>query len=210
MLDPEKLATIRRLYFAEHWKIGTIASELGVHRDTVRAAIETDRLHRPRRLRPSKLDPYVPFLRETLELYPRLRATRLLEMIRQRGYPGSIQRLRCVVARLRPQGKEPFLRLVSLPGEQAQVDWAHFGAVKVGRAERKLSCFVMTLSHSRALYLQFFFDQSQENFFRGHVAAFDSFAGVPRVILYDYVARHIIVVLFPVGLCGRPHASGCM
>ena len=116
MLDPEKLATIRRLYFAEHWKIGTIASELGVHRDTVRAAVETDPLHRPRRLRPSRLDPYLPFLRETLERHPRLRATRLLEMIRQRGYAGSIQRLRCVVARLRPVGKEAFLRLVTLPG----------------------------------------------------------------------------------------------
>lgn len=68
MLDPEKLATIRRLYYAEQWKIGTIASELGVHRDTVRAAIETDPLDRPRRLRPSLLDPYVGFLRETLDI----------------------------------------------------------------------------------------------------------------------------------------------
>jgi len=88
MLDPERLATIRRLYYAEHWKIGTIASELGVHRDTVRAAIETDPLGRPRRLRPSLLDPYVGFLREMLERHPRLRATRLLEMIRQRGLRG--------------------------------------------------------------------------------------------------------------------------
>jgi transposase len=192
MLDPEKLATIRRLYFAEHWKIGTIASELGVHRDTVRAAVETDPLHRPRRLRPSRIDPYLPFLRETLELYPRLRATRLLEMIRQRGYPGSIQRLRCVVARLRPAVKEPFLRLVSLPGEQGQVDWAHFGQVRVGRAQRRLSCFVMTLSFSRALYLEFFFDQSQENFFSGHVAAFGFFSGVPRVILYDNLKSAVL------------------
>lgn len=192
MLDPEKLASIRRLYFAEHWKIGTIASELGVHRDTVRAAIETDPLDRPRRLRPSRLDPYVGFLRETLERYPRLRATRLLEMIRQRGYEGSIQRLRCVVARLRPSVKEPFLRLVSLPGEQAQVDWAHFGEVAVGRAKRRLSCFVMTLSHSRALFLEFFFDQSQENFFRGHVAAFGFFTGVPRVLLYDNLKSAVL------------------
>ena len=36
------------------------------------------------------------------------------------------------------------------------VGWAHFGKVKVGRAERKLSCFVSTLSYSRALYLEFF------------------------------------------------------
>jgi transposase len=192
MLDPEKLATIRRLYFAEHWRIGTIASELGVHRDTVRAAIETDPLHRPRRLRPSRLDPYVGFLRETLERYPRLRATRLLEMIRQRGYAGSVQRLRCVVARLRPSVQEPFLRLVSLPGEQAQVDWAHFGEVAVGRARRRLSCFVMTLSHSRALFLEFFFDQSQENFFRGHVAAFGFFTGTPRVLLYDNLKSAVL------------------
>jgi transposase len=192
MLDPEKLAAIRRLYFAEHWRIGTIASELGVHRDTVRAAVETDPLHRPRRLRPSRLDPYLPFLRETLESYPRLRATRLLEMIRQRGYQGSIQRLRCVVARLRPALKEPFLRLVSLPGEQAQVDWAHFGELLVGRAKRKLSCFVMTLSYSRALFLEFFFDQSQENFFRGHVAAFESFSGCPRVLLYDNLKSAVL------------------
>jgi transposase len=192
MHDPEKLASIRRLYFAEHWKIGTIASELGVHRDTVRAAVETDPLDRPRRLRPSRLDPYLPFLRETLERHPRLRATRLLEMIRQRGYGGSIQRVRCVVARLRPVMKEPFLRLVTLPGEQAQVDWAHFGEVQVGRARRKLSCFVMTLSFSRALFLEFFFDQSQENFFRGHVAAFGFFSGVPRVILYDNLKSAVL------------------
>jgi transposase len=192
MLDPEKIATIRRLYFAEHWKIGTIASELGVHRDTVRAATETDPLHKPRRLRPSRLDPYIPFLRETLERYPRLRATQLLEMIRQRGYTGSIQRLRCVVTRLRPAVKEPFLRLVSLPGEQAQVDWAHFGEVLVGRTKRRLSCFVMTLSFSRALFLEFFFDQTQENFFRGHVAAFSFFSGCPRVIVYDNLKSAVL------------------
>jgi transposase len=113
-------------------------------------------------------------------------------MIRQRGYAGSIQRLRCVVARLRPEGKEPFLRLVTLPGEQAQVDWAHFGQVKVGRAERKLSCFVMTLSYSRALFLEFFFDQSQENFFSGHVRGFDFFSGCPRVILYDNLKSAVL------------------
>jgi hypothetical protein len=97
-----------------------------------------------------------------------------------------------VVARLRPEGKEAFLRLVTFPGEQSQVDWAHFGQVKVGRAERKLSCFVMTLSFSRALYLEFFFDQTQESFFRGHVRGFDYFGGVPRVILYDNLKAAVL------------------
>jgi transposase len=60
-----------------------------------------------------------------------------------------------------------------------------FGHVMVGRAKRALSCFVMTLSYSRALYLEFFFDQTMENFLRGHVHAFAFFQGQPRVILYD-------------------------
>ena len=90
------------------------------------------------------------------------------------GYTGSVVQLRRAVSRLRPQIREPFLRLETFPGEQAQVDWAQFGHVMVGRARRALSCFVMTLSYSRALYLEFFFDQTTENFFRGHVRAFQA------------------------------------
>lgn len=192
MIDVEKVAEIRRLFFAEGWKIGTISKELHLHHNTVRAAVETDRQARPAVLRPSKADPFLPFIRETLERYPRLRATRIYEMVRARGYPGSARRIRDVVKFLRPPKVEPYLRLVSFIGEQAQVDWADFGAVKVGRATRRLSGFVMTLSYSRALYLEFFFDQSQENFLRGHVRAFSYFEGVPRVCLYDNLRSAVL------------------
>lgn len=33
MIPPELRARIRRLFFAEHWKVGTITAELRVHRD---------------------------------------------------------------------------------------------------------------------------------------------------------------------------------
>ena len=36
-----------------------------------------------------------------------------------------------------------------LVGEQAQVDWAHFGKLTIGRAERPLMVFVLVLSYSR-------------------------------------------------------------
>ena len=39
MITPAQHAEIRRLYYGEHWKVGTIAAQLGVHHDTVRAAI---------------------------------------------------------------------------------------------------------------------------------------------------------------------------
>src|SRR5438874_982912 len=126
MISPEIRAQIRRYFYAEHWKIGTIARELGVHPDAVRNAIEAQRFN-AQPLRTSLADPYLAFIRQTLDQHPRLRATRMYQMVRDRGYTGSVVQLRRAVARLRPQIHEPFLRLETFPGEQAQVDWAHFG-----------------------------------------------------------------------------------
>ena len=185
MLNLETQAHIRHLFYAEHWKVGTIAQQLGVHHDAVRHALQTDSFHREQTLRPCITDPYLEFVRETLKNYPQLRATRIFQMVRDRGYTGSVVQLRRVVARLRPVRREAFLRLCLFPGEQAQADWAHFGEVRVGRARRRLSCFLITLSYSRALYLEFFFDQTMENFLRGHVHAFQAWSGAPRITLYD-------------------------
>jgi transposase len=192
MISPELRALIRRYFYAEHWKVGTIAHELGVHPETVRNAIEAQHLGGAQSMRPSLVDPYLAFIRQILEQHPRLRATRIYQMVHDRGYPGSVVQLRRAVGRLRPQTREAFLRLETFPGEQAQVDWAHFGHVMVGRARRALSCFVMTLSYSRALYLEFFFDQTTENFLRGHVLAFQAWNGQPRVILYDNLKSAVL------------------
>jgi transposase len=185
MIPAEQVAHIRHLFHAEHWKVGTIAAELGLHPDTVRAALESHRFRSTPRLRDSLTDPYRDFLRHTLERYPRLRATRLYEMIRQRGYTGSVSQLRRVVASLRPLTREAFLRLETFAGEQAQADWAHFGEVSIGQARRHLSGLVLTLSYSRALWLEFFLDQTLESFLLGHVHAFQDWGGAPRTILYD-------------------------
>jgi len=192
VIAPEQIAEIRRLFFAEHWKVGTIATALGLHPDTVRRAVGTERFQHGQVLRPSQTDPYLDFLRQTLERYPRLRATRLYEMVRARGYAGSVVQLRRVVARLRPMRREPFLALRAFPGEEGQVDWAHFGEVQVGRARRRLSGFLVALSYSRALALEFFFDQSLENFLRGHVRAFDRLGGAPRTLLYDNLRSAVL------------------
>jgi len=192
MINPETRVQIRRYFYAEHWKIGTIATALDVHPDAVRRAIEVERFQHAEPLRPSIVDPYLPFVREVLEQHPRLRATRIHRMIRDRGYSGSVEQLRRVVARLRPQSHEAFLHLQVFPAEEAQVDWAYFGSVMVGRAKRQLSCFVITLSWSRALYLEFFFDQTTENFLRGHVRAFQSWSGAPRVVLYDNLKSAVL------------------
>jgi transposase len=192
MISAEEIAEIRRLYFAEHWKIGTIAAQLKLHPETVRSAIYAERFGLGKPPRTTLTDPYLDFIRATLDRYPRLRATRLYEMVKERGYAGSVIQLRRVVAKLRPAKREAFFRLSTLPGEQAQADWASFGEVQIGRARRRLSCFVLTLSYSRALYLEFFFNQSLETFLLGHVNAFADLGGVVRTINYDNL-RSVVV-----------------
>src|ERR1035441_9614935 len=117
MISPELRAQIRRYFYAEHWKAGTIARELSVHPDAVRNAIEAQHLGDAQPVRPSMADPYLAFIRQTLEEYPRLRATRIYHMACERGYTGSAVQLRRAVGRLRPQIREPFLRLETFPGE---------------------------------------------------------------------------------------------
>ena len=184
MIDLETKARIRHLFHAEHWKIGTIAAELRLHPKTVAVALQTERF-KNKTVRGSSVDDYAGFIREVLEKHPHLRATRILEMLRLRGYANGIHPVRRLVAAERPARHEAFLRLRAFPGEQAQVDWASFGTVAIGRARRKLSCFVITLSYSRAIYLEFFFDQKIESFLRGHVHAFEDWKGAPRTLLYD-------------------------
>ncbi len=186
MLTAEVVSEIRRLHYAERWKIGTLSAQFGVHPDAVRRALNRPSgPPAPRKVRPRITDAYLPLLRETLERYPRLRSTVLYRMLRERGFAGSVVQLRRVVRTLRPSRREVFTRLQALPGEVGQVDWADFGAVSLGRAQRRLSAFVLTLSYSRMLYVEFFFDQTLASFLCGHVNAFEHFGGVPRILLTD-------------------------
>jgi len=194
MISPEIKAEIRRLFFAEHWKIGTIAASLSVHVDAVRNAIEVERFKvRGGKPRTTQLDAYLPMMRETLAQYPKLRATRLFAMLKPRGYVGSEVQVRRAVRLLLPKPKtEAYLRLRVLPGEQAQVDWGSFGTVTIGRHKRPLSCFVMVLSWSRAIHAVFTLDQTMESFLRGHVEAFAALGGVARVLLYDNLKSAVL------------------
>jgi len=194
MITPEQHAEIRRLYYGEHWKVGTIAAGLGVHHDTVRAAIANDTQGLRRgTCRTTMLDPYLPFIRDTLAQYPRLRATRLFEMVKGRGYPGSVVQLRRWVRLIRPIATTTvYRRLTTLAAEEAQIDWGSFGSIRIGRGVRPLSGFVMVLSYSRAIFALFTVDQTLESFLRGHVEAFAAFQGVARTLVYDNLRSAVL------------------
>ena len=99
----------------------------------------------------------------------------------------------CIRDRYRPRPPaEAFLRLRTLPGEQGQVDWGHFGRLQIGQAKRELMAFVMVLSWSRQVFVRFYLGHAMAQFLRGHVEAFAFFGGVPRVLLYDNLKSAVL------------------
>lgn len=206
MISDDIEARILRIFHAEKWRVGTLARQLGVHHSTVKRVLaEAGVPAAEYNQRPSLADPYLPFIIETLTKYPRICASRVFEMVRERGYPGRPDHFRSIVARVRPRrAPEAYLRLKTLAGEQAQADWAYFGKVTTGNAVRQLLAFVMVLSWSRMVFVKFFLDCRIGNLLRGHGDAFAFFAGVPRVILYDNPKN---IVLERVGDAIRYHPT---
>ncbi len=189
LISKRLAAEIRRLAEVEGWRSNTIARHLGVHHSTVTRVLERAGLAPPvARPRSSMLDRYVAYVHDVFERYPKLSASVVYEMVKARGYPGGPDHFRHRVAELglRPRRvREAFFELRTLPGEQAQVDWAHFGTRRVAGGERRLNAFVMVLSYSRALYVRFFYDARLSSFLAAHVEAFSRFGGCAKCLLYD-------------------------
>jgi len=193
MISRQKEAEILRLAQVEKWRIGTLATQLGVHHSVVRRVLSQCGMLPERAPRPCIADPYMPFITATLHKYPKLPASRLHQMVKERGYAGSEDHFRTIVARLRPSPPaEAYLRLRTLPGEQAQVDWGHFGKIAVEGGVRVLFAFVMVLSFSRKLFARFFLSSGMAAFLQGHVQALEYFGGGARVHLYDNLKSAVL------------------
>jgi transposase len=184
----ELQSEIIRLRFVEKWPIGTIADALQVHHSVV------ERLEREegggavvRATRKQIADSYTSFIGETLKKYPKVKATRLFQMVRARGYTGiSKGHFRRIVKKLRPfKSKEAFLRLSVLRGEQGQVDWGDFDYVNVRGGRRRVYGFALTLSYCRAIFLKFFLSGKLADFEQGFEDAFTYFGGIPKRVLLD-------------------------
>lgn len=195
-LPAEILAEMRRLVLVEGWRISAVARRFGCHHSVVRRALAAE-LARATKVIPSKLDEHKVYIMERLAKYPELTGTRVLSELRERGYTGGVAQVRRFVGQIRKRpAQRPFLRVEFEPGEQAQVDWGSFGAMRVGHTKRAVSGFVMVLSWSRMLFVDFSFDQKLDTFLRLHRFGLEYFGGSPRRVVYDNLKS---VVLHHVG-----------
>jgi len=215
-VDKKVEEEIRRLHYAEHWRVGTIASQLGHHPDVVKRVLGLLEPREPGLPRPRILDPFVEFISETLKQYPRLKATRIHDMLRERGFKGSVRTVRSYLPGVRPLPQsQAFLRLEPLIGEQAQIDWAHVCKVPVRGGLRSLWLFVMVLCWSRALWAELVFETTVHSLLRSLTRAAAFFKGVTRQWLFDnpktiVLERHGDAVRFHpllLDLSGRFHVQ---
>jgi len=165
-----------------------IASRLGINRRTVVRLAASDEPPRYRRTPTgSQLDPFEPVVRRLLEEWPRIKAPRLTELLREEyGYTGSVRLVQAHLQRLRPRSVRPAQRTGYRPGQVLQLDWAEMPTrpTLAGR-ERRVYALVASLPYSGAQTVFFSFDLTLESFLEGHVRALEWLGGVPRECVYD-------------------------
>ena len=149
----EDWAEIRRLRRAEGVSISEIARLMEISRNTVRAALASDRPPKYERApRPTLADGVEAQVRALLARWPRMPATVIAQRI---GWQHSMTTLKDRVRVIRPEyvGIDPVDRVVYSPGEVTQCDlW--FPATRIPVApgqDRVLPVLVMTLAFSRFL-----------------------------------------------------------
>lgn len=175
-----------------------IGERLGLHRHTVRTYLNNPFAAGQKRQRKSIIDPFKPYLKRRLQKYPELTAARLHREISGREsptseagllpdepYEGSVRTVRRHVAELRPRRKRVYKPIETLPGEQAQVDWGHFGHIEVDGQRKPLYAFSFVLSYSRIRYVEYTTSQNMTTFLNCHQRALHYIGGVPEQILYD-------------------------
>jgi transposase len=196
MISVADWAEIRRLFYAEKISKRKIAKRLGVHRDTVTAAIAAPQPPKyEREPRGSKLDPYKLKIQALLKETPDLSAVRIQEILEGEGYQGKISILKQYVHQVRPQFKPPvaFVRMTYAPGEYGQVDWAELpDRVTHQDLLCKVYAFVMVLCYSRELYVEFSLATQLSDFLRCHQNALRFFEGSPKTNVYDNLTSVVL------------------
>jgi transposase len=163
-----------------------IAQTLNLDRSTVDKYLKhPDTTYKPRQGRPSKLDLYRELIKEMVTQYPKVKAPVILKKIQDKGFDGEITIVRDYLKHLRHNSKEAFIRFESLPGQQIQIDWGHFGSLAYGNSSRKLYALAVIESYSRMLYVVFTHSQKQETLHQSLVEAFSYFGGTPKEIVVD-------------------------
>ena len=187
MISVEDWAEVRRLHFAEGKAIKVIARELGLARNTVRAAVRSsDPPRYERKAAGSAVDAVEPEIRRLLRSEPSMPATVIAERI---GWERSMTVLKDRVRELRPLfvPADPVQRTEYAPGELAQWDlWFPPVDIAVSPTQRARPPVIVGVSgFSRFIVARMIPSRESTDVLAGHLAGLVQLGGVPRKGVYD-------------------------
>ena len=175
-----------------------IARQLGISRRTVARRLKQELavpVYGPRPPKPRLIEPFEAYLRDRVQSWPDLSARRLFREIKERGYQGGYSMVTAFLREVRPPAVQLYeRRYETLPGKQAQVDFAYFEVefTDVPGTKQVVWLFTMVLGFSRHLWGRFCPNQKLASVLRCHIDAFADFGGVPQEILYDRMKTVVI------------------
>ncbi len=187
MINVDDWAEIRRLYFAEHLGVKTIARQLGVARNTVRTAVRgSDPPNYQRKTKGSLVDAVEAEICKLLKDCPTMPATVIAERIR---WEHGITILRDRVAELRPlfRPPDPCQRTFYTPGELVQFDlWQPETPIPLDFDQADKLWVVTSVSgYSRFMAAWMVPTRAAHDVLSGMLRCFEQIGAVPRTAVWD-------------------------
>jgi transposase len=155
--------------------------------------IEEGKEYLAKKPHPRILDPYQEQIMKWLE--EDLSGVRMHEKLREEGVKAGYSTVKDYVCQIKKRDNI-FIRMHTLPAEEAQVDFGYLGYTLYKGKKRKTWVFNMRLSYSRLDYYEIVYDQRVETFIRCHINAFNYFVGIPRYIKIDNLKSAILQANF--------------
>ena len=202
MIGVEQWAEIRRMHLVDGVSIREIGRRTGLHRETIRRALASERppAYRRRKEMPSKLDPFKEEIERLLRADDRLPGTRVRELIEELGYDGGKTILDDHLREVRPHftPRRTYQRTVYRPGEICQFDlWEPKAEVPVGHGQTRRAWVVTSaLGWSRVGAGALIFSKQAPDILWGMARCLMRLGALPETVVWDREAA--------IALRGRP------
>jgi transposase len=202
MLRMDQVHVIRHKVLREGASIRQVARELGLSRNTLSKYLEQSapvrRTYRRRKRSiwarvQSRLEELVAEWEPRTTAKQRLTGVRLHRALLEEGYQVGLTTIHQYLRERRRQRAEVYVPLIHRVGDEAQIDFFEV-TVELDGQWHKAWKFLLRLMYSGREFVWLYQRCDTIAFLDGHVRAFAYLGGVPRRCIYDYVARHIIVL----------------
>ena len=191
MVGVEQWAEVRRLHFVRGLTQREIHRRTGLHRDTIRNAIKSDRPPKYERAPAgSKLDPFRDEIHRLLGEDPKLPGQRIRELITQQGFDGGKTIVDDYLREVRPlfaPRPRVFQRTVYRPGEVCQFDlWEPRAPIPVGHGQIRRGWVVIAcLGFSRVGAGALVFSKQTPDLLAGIARCLWRLGALPQVLAWD-------------------------